>query len=201
VIRLFDLLFASVALLLLSPIMLTIALFITIESKGGPFYTQKRIGRKGYPFHLYKFRTMEKESDKKGALTIGRDKRITKIGQTLRKYKLDELPQLFNVLKGEMSMVGPRPEVEKYVHQYNDEQRKILEIKPGITDVASIYYYNESELLGQAENPELLYIKKILPHKIKMNEAYLNKPNLHNYFQIILQTINQLLKQTPSCRK
>jgi lipopolysaccharide/colanic/teichoic acid biosynthesis glycosyltransferase len=169
--------------------MLIISLFIAIDSRGGVFFLQKRVGRGGKDFKLIKFRTMITDSDKKGLLTVGKkDNRITKVGSFLRKYKLDELPQLFNVLLGEMSFVGPRPEVRKYVEKYTSEQRKILDIKPGITDVASIEYFDENELLSKADEPEKYYIDTIMPHKIHLNMKYRDNKTLGNYFKIIIKT-------------
>ena len=163
-------------------------------SKGGCFYIQERIGKDGKPFGLYKFRTMRIGADNEGLLTVGEhDQRITHIGYFLRKTKMDELPQLLNVLKGEMSLVGPRPEVRKYVELYTEEQRKVLSATPGITDYASIKYVNENELLRQADDPERTYIEKIMPDKIKLNMRYLEHYNLIEYFKIIFLTLKSLI--------
>ena len=151
--RLFDMFFSLVGLIVLFIPFLIIAILILIDSNGGVFYKQTRVGKDGVDFDLLKFRSMASGSDKSGLLTVGgRDSRITKIGYTLRKYKIDELPQLINVFVGDMSLVGPRPEVRKYVELYNSEQKKVLSVKPGITDYASIEYSNENELLGKAVN-------------------------------------------------
>lgn len=169
--------------------MILIAVFIKLDSRGGIFFRQNRVGKEGKDFKLIKFRTMVSDSDKKGLLTLGKkDNRITKVGYFLRKYKLDELPQLFNVLLGEMSFVGPRPEVRKYVDKYTPEQQKILDIKPGITDVASIEYFDENELLSRADDPERYYINEIMPHKIQLNMKYRDNKTLGNYFKIIIKT-------------
>ena len=169
-IRLFDILFSAIGLLLLLPVFLLIYIVIRLESKGGGFFVQERIGKDGKPFGLYKFRTMRTGSDSKGLITIGEhDERITRFGYFLRRYKLDELPQLWNVLKGDMSLVGPRPEVRKYVDLYTEEQREVLKVKPGITDYASIAYVNENEILGSADDPDQAYIEQVMPDKIKLN--------------------------------
>ena len=153
--RIFDLLFSFLGLVILSPFLLVIAILIVIDSKGDIFYLQQRVGKDNKDFNIFKFRTMRPNSDKQGLLTVGaKDSRITKIGVFLRKYKIDELPQLINVLIGNMSFVGPRPEVRKYVDLYNSEQKKVLTVKPGITDYASIEYSKENELLAKSENPE-----------------------------------------------
>jgi lipopolysaccharide/colanic/teichoic acid biosynthesis glycosyltransferase len=161
-----------------------------LESKGNVFYVQERVGQSGKPFRLFKFRTMSINSDKQGLLTVGmKDNRITKSGYYLRKYKLDEIPQFFNVLKGDMSIVGPRPEVQKYVNYYTQEQQLILQLKPGITDYASIEFVKENEILEKAENPEKTYIEEIMPRKIELNKKYLQDPSVLNYFRIIFLTI------------
>jgi len=166
-----------------------------MDSKGGVFYRQIRVGKDDTDFYLLKFRTMQSGSDKKGLLTVGnRDKRVTRVGYHLRKYKLDELPQLFNVLFGSMSLVGPRPEVRKYVDLYTDEQKRVLLVKPGITDYASIEYVNENELLALASNPEETYIKDIMPHKIQLNLKYINDASFMTDVKIILQTILKIIR-------
>jgi lipopolysaccharide/colanic/teichoic acid biosynthesis glycosyltransferase len=191
--RIFDLVFVILGLIVLSPLMLFIALWIVIDSKGGVFYRQTRVGKNGRDFLIYKFRTMHVDADRLGLLTIGgKDKRVTKAGYYLRKYKLDELAQLINVLNGSMSLVGPRPEVRKYVNLYTDEQRKVLSVKPGITDRASIIYRNENELLAKAADPEQFYIKEVMPEKLKLNLTYVENNNLITDLQIILQTIRKL---------
>jgi lipopolysaccharide/colanic/teichoic acid biosynthesis glycosyltransferase len=188
-IRILDVFFSIFGLLLLSPILFIISLIIQLESKGGIFYLQERIGKNGIPFKLFKFRSMAVGSDSKGLLTVGmNDARITKSGQFIRRYKIDELPQFINVLKGEMSLVGPRPEVKKYVDLYTETQRKVLSVKPGITDLASIEFSNENELLEKQSNPEEYYIREIMPKKIEFNMLYIENPNLINYFKLILKT-------------
>lgn len=193
-IRIFDFLLSICGLLLLSPILVIVSLLITLESAGGVFYLQERIGRHGVPFKLYKFRSMSANSDKSGLLTVGmKDSRITRIGFYLRKYKLDELPQLINVVKGEMSLVGPRPEVKKYVDLYTQEQKNVLSIRPGMTDLASIEFSNENELLEAQSNPEAFYIHEIMPRKIELNMNFINNPSLKFYFSIIFQTIRNII--------
>jgi FlaA1/EpsC-like NDP-sugar epimerase/lipopolysaccharide/colanic/teichoic acid biosynthesis glycosyltransferase len=194
VIRLFDIVFSAIGLILLSPIFLLIYIVIRLESRGGGFYVQERIGKDGQPFGLYKFRTMRRGSDKMGLITIGeRDERITRFGYFLRRYKLDELPQLYNVLKGDMSMVGPRPEVRKYVDLYTEEQREVLSVKPGITDYASIAYVNENEILGSAEDPEKAYVEQVMPDKIKLNMKYIHHKSVVEYFKIIFLTFRSIM--------
>jgi len=188
-IRILDVFFSITGLVLLSPILFIISVIILIESKGGIFYLQERIGKNGIPFKLFKFRSMAAGSDSKGLLTVGmNDARITKSGQFIRKYKMDELPQLVNVLKGEMSLVGPRPEVKKYVDLYTETQRKVLSVKPGMTDLASIEFSNENELLENQKNPEEYYIREIMSKKIDLNMMFIENPNLINYFKLILKT-------------
>jgi len=194
-IRLFDIFFSALGLIILFPFFIVFYLLIRIESKGGAFYIQERIGKNGKPFGLYKFRSMRVGSDTEGLLTVGeRDNRITRIGYVLRKTKIDELPQLLNVLKGDMSLVGPRPEVRKYTDMYTDEQRKVLCVRPGITDYASIEYVNENELLSKADDPERMYIEKVMPDKIKLNMKYLEHYTVGEYFNIIFLTFKSLVK-------
>lgn len=170
-----------------------LSVFITIDSKGGVFYKQQRIGKDLKPFKLFKFRSMHTNADKKGLLTVGHnDSRITKIGYYLRKYKLDELPQLINVLKGDMSFVGPRPEVEKYVKLYNQEQLKVFNVKPGITDWASIKYVHENEILAKSNDPEKTYIEEIMPAKLKLNLEYVNNNSVLIDIKIILLTLRAI---------
>ena len=193
-IRFFDIIFSALGLVVLAPVFAAICLKIKLGSKGGCFSIQERIGKDGKPFGLYKFRTMRIGADSEGLLTVGEhDQRITRIGHFLRKTKMDELPQLLNVLKGEMSLVGPRPEVRKYVELYTEEQRKVLSVRPGITDYASIEYVNENELLSQSEDPERTYIEQVMPDKIKLNMRYLEHYNLIEYFKIIFLTFKSLV--------
>jgi lipopolysaccharide/colanic/teichoic acid biosynthesis glycosyltransferase len=189
VIRFFDILFSFVGLIILFPFLTIIALLIKITSKGPIFYKQMRVGISNIDFLVWKFRTMHINADKTGLLTVGgRDPRITTIGYYLRKFKLDELPQLFNVLFGSMSVVGPRPEVRKYVELYTFEQQKVLLVKPGITDWASIVYRDENVVLEKSSNPEHDYIQLILPDKIRYNLIFIEKRSLTEYFKIIITT-------------
>jgi lipopolysaccharide/colanic/teichoic acid biosynthesis glycosyltransferase len=170
--RLCDIVASFIGLLILLPLFLFLGIWISMESRGGVFYKQIRVGRNGVDFKLWKFRSMVPDADKKGLLTVGgRDPRITRAGYFLRKYKLDELPQLINVLLGDMSLVGPRPEVRKYVDLYSDEQRKVLSVRPGITDHASLEYFEENELLAKSDNPEETYIKDVMPAKLTLTKA------------------------------
>lgn len=188
--RIFDIICSGLGLIVLSLVFLVIALRIKTGSDGPIFFKQIRVGEKGKEFEILKFRTMVVDAEKLGRqITVGNDSRITKIGAFLRKYKLDELPQLINVFKGDMSLVGPRPEVPRYVNMYNEEQRKVLEVKPGITDLASIRYRDENELLGKAENPDEFYINTIMPDKLALNVEYIKKSNVFFDIYIIIQTI------------
>mgnify|MGYP001039078064 CR=1 FL=1 len=188
--RLFDLFWTLAGLCLLWPIFLLIALLIRLDDGGPVFFRQERVGHKGKPFHIWKFRTMVVDAEKLGMpITIGRDPRITSVGSWFRKYKLDELPQLLNVLTGEMSLVGPRPEVPDYVALYTPEQRAVLELRPGITDPASIQYKNENELLAQAPDPERAYVQEIAPEKIRLNLEYAAQATIGSDFAIILRTL------------
>lgn len=194
-IRFLDILFSFFGLIVLSPLLLIIWLLIVLTSKGGGFYKQIRVGKNGYDFKLYKFRSMRVDADKGSLITIGgRDSRITKVGYFIRKFKIDELPQLFNVLKGDMSLVGPRPEVRKYVDLYTDEQKKVLSVRPGITDYASIEYVDENEILGKAENPDDVYINQIMPEKINLNMKYIENQSVKEYFKIILLTVFKIFR-------
>lgn len=194
-IRFFDIFFSFLGIILLFPVFLIVYISIIIESRGNGIYIQNRVGLNGNDFKLYKFRSMAKDSDKKGLLTIGMDdSRITQIGRFIRKYKIDELPQLFNVLIGDMSLVGPRPEVRKYVDLYNPEQLKVLSVRPGITDNASIEYSNENEILGNVEDPDTVYIRDIMPNKILLNMKYIQNKSLKEYFKIIFLTLYKLIK-------
>jgi len=193
--RIFDLFFTLIGLPFLLPFLAIIALMIKLEDGGPVFFIQRRIGYKGNPFYMLKFRTMVIDAEKNGSLiTVGNDPRITRVGYFLRKYKLDEFPQLLNVLKGEMSLVGPRPEVEKYVMLYNSEQRKVLNIIPGMTDPASIKYVNENEILAQAKDPEKIYIEKVMPEKIKLNLEYAEKATCWSDFLIIIKTFFRIFE-------
>lgn len=194
-IRFFDLIFSIMGLVILSPLFIVLYLLIRIESKGGGFYSQKRIGKNGKPFKLYKFRSMRIGSDKKGLITIGeKDNRITKTGFILRKYKLDELPQLWNVFIGDMSLVGPRPEVKKYTDLYTEEQKQVLHVRPGITDWASIKYVDENKILGESKTPDEAYVNLIMPNKIKLNMVYIQNQTLGEYFKIIFTTFKEIVR-------
>jgi lipopolysaccharide/colanic/teichoic acid biosynthesis glycosyltransferase len=194
--RLFDIIFSFVGIVLLSPFFIIISILIILESKGGFFYLQERVGKDNINFKIIKFRTMKPGSDKKGLLTIGdKDNRVTKIGYFLRKYKLDELPQLINILKGDMSFVGPRPEVRKYVDLYNKNQMKVLTVKPGLTDYSSIEYINESEILKISDNPEKTYIEEVMPKKLELNLFYINNQSFKNDIKIILNTIKKIISK------
>lgn len=194
-IRFFDLIFSIMGLVILSPLFIVLYLLIRIESKGGGFYSQERIGKNGKPFKLYKFRSMRIGSDKKGLITIGeKDNRITKTGFILRKYKLDELPQLWNVFIGDMSLVGPRPEVKKYTDLYTEEQKQVLQVRPGITDWASIKYVDENKILGESKDPDDAYVNLIMPNKIKLNMVYIQHQTLGEYFKIIFTTFKEIVR-------
>ena len=192
--RIFDIFFSLIGLLILSPFLAIISLLIIIGSGLPVFYIQKRVGRYDVDFGLFKFRTMKKNADKAGLLTVGgRDPRITGIGYYLRKYKLDELPQLLNVLYGNMSLVGPRPEVRKYVDMYTDEQKEVLKVRPGITDYASLLYFEENELLANSKNPEQTYIKEVMPAKLQLNKKYVSQMGLGTDFKIIFKTLRRIV--------
>lgn len=194
-IRFFDILFSIIGLVLLSPLFTALYLLIRIESQGGGFYSQERIGKNGKPFKLFKFRSMRIGSDKKGLITIGeKDNRITKTGFILRKYKLDELPQLWNVFIGDMSLVGPRPEVKKYTDLYTEEQKQVLQVRPGITDWASIKYVDENKILGESKDPDDAYVNLIMPNKIKLNMVYIQHQTLGEYFKIIFTTFKEIVR-------
>jgi lipopolysaccharide/colanic/teichoic acid biosynthesis glycosyltransferase len=187
--RLFDMVIAFIGLIILSPFFLLIAVFIKFSSRGPVIFSQQRVGKDDRDFTLYKFRTMCVNAHTKRSITVGKnDDRITGVGLFLRRFKLDELPQLFNVLKNDMSIVGPRPELRRYVELYNNSQREILCIKPGITDYASILFRDENELLASKANPEQYYVEHIIPRKIRLSNKYKNEKNLKSYFTIILKT-------------
>jgi lipopolysaccharide/colanic/teichoic acid biosynthesis glycosyltransferase len=192
--RLFDILFSLFILLFFLPFGIVLSVLIILESKGGVFYKQERIGKNGIPFYLLKFRSMRTDADKLGKLTVGmRDPRITRIGYFIRKFKLDEFPQFINVLKGEMSIVGPRPDVKEFVDLYTAEQRTILLVKPGITDYASLEYFEESDLLAKSSDPEKTYIEEIMPAKIRLNQKYIVNSTLFVDLKIIFLTAKRIL--------
>ena len=188
--RFFDLILSLMGLLITVPILFLITILIKISSSGPVFYKQVRVGKNNKDFEIFKFRTMHVNADKNGLLTIGgRDPRVTSIGYYLRKFKLDELPQLINVFKGDMSFVGPRPEVRQFVNLYSEIQKKVLNVKPGITDLASIEFRNENEILSKEEDPKQYYIDYIMPKKLEINLKYINQRNLLKDFVVIIKTI------------
>ena len=193
--RAMDIVISGGALLVIWPVLLLIALAIKIDDPGPVFYRQVRVGKDGKEFRIFKFRTMVVDADKKGlAITVGRDNRITRMGRLLRKTKLDELAQLINVFIGEMSFVGPRPEVPKYVNMYTPYQRQVLLVCPGITDYASIAYRNENDMLEGAEDPEKMYIDVIMPDKIELNMKYLREISPLADIRLILSTIIAVIR-------
>jgi lipopolysaccharide/colanic/teichoic acid biosynthesis glycosyltransferase len=193
--RLFDILFSIVMLLLLSPLLLSMVVIVALDSPGGVFFGQIRVGKSGRHFRLWKFRTMKVNAESSGQLTVGsRDNRITRAGFYLRKYKIDELPQLWNVLTGDMSIVGPRPEVPRYVAMYNEEQKQVLSILPGITDYASLLYFTENDLLAASSNPEETYIREIMPAKLELNLKYIREMSFLGDMKIVLLTARRILR-------
>lgn len=194
--RLFDICASIGGLLVLALPFCMVAIIIKLTSKGPVYFRQKRVGKNGKTFRIYKFRTMTVNAEAQGMqITVGADRRITKIGQILRKTKIDELPQLINVLKGEMSFVGPRPEVPRYVELYSDYQKNILKIKPGITELASIVYRDENEVLAQSEDPEKTYIEEIMPKKIELNMEYMQKMSFWYDIKLIFKTFAAVVKR------
>ena len=194
-IRLCDILCSFLGLLLLSPLFLIVASWIIIDDFGPVFYRQQRVGKDNIDFGLLKFRSMRVGADKMSLITIGdRDPRVTRAGFYIRKYKLDELPQLWNVLIGDMSLVGPRPEVRRYVDFYTEEQRHVLSVRPGITDYASIEYIDENILLAQSNNPDKTYIEQIIPAKIALNMRYIEHQTLGEYLKIIFLTFYKIIR-------
>ena len=193
--RAFDAFCSAIALVLIAPLLLLIGIVVAAESRGGAFYHQERIGRHGAPFRLHKFRSMQVHRE--GAqVTLGTsDPRITSVGRVLRKYKLDELPQLWNVVKGDMSLVGPRPEVAKYVALYTDEMREVLTIRPGLTDPASIAGFDEGERLEAADDPEQHYREVILPEKVAQQLAYVRSATFGSDIRIIARTLFRIFKR------
>ncbi|MFH4965353.1 sugar transferase [Gaetbulibacter sp. M235] len=188
--RCFDVVFSALGLIVLAPILCIIAIIIKLDSKGPILFIQPRVGLHNKNFNIFKFRTMYIESENKGLLTIGnRDSRITKVGYFLRRYKIDEFPQLINIIKGDMSFVGPRPELRKYVNYYTKEDMIVLSVKPGITGLASIEYRNEVELLKSAKDPEIFFIQSIIPEKNKLNKEYIAKKSFWFDLKLIAITI------------
>jgi lipopolysaccharide/colanic/teichoic acid biosynthesis glycosyltransferase len=193
--RLTDILGSLFGLLLLSPLLLFISLVIVLDSKGGVLYRQERVGRRGKIFRLLKFRTMRPQAERGGLLSLGGgDPRITRAGAVLRKSKLDELPQLINVLLGQMSLVGPRPEVPRYVAHYDERQRKVLSVRPGLTDYASLEYFDEGELLAASPDPEKTYLETILPLKLELALRYVAEQSLATDLRIICRTLQRILR-------
>ncbi len=193
--RLMDVVFSFFILMVFLPFGLIIAMCIALESRGGIFYRQERIGLGGKPFMLLKFRSMRPNADRQGKLTVGeRDPRITRAGVFVRKYKLDEFPQFINVLTGEMSVVGPRPEVMEYVCHYTAEQRKVLDYKPGITDLASISYFEENKILAKSKDPQRTYLEEIMPAKIRINIEYQAKANVWRDLGVVWKTAMRMMR-------
>ena len=194
--RLFDIIASGCGLLVLSPILLVVAIWIKLDSRGPVFYRQVRVGYKNKDFRIFKFRSMRIGSDRGSLVTIGgRDPRITRSGYFIRKYKLDELPQLINVFIGDMSLVGPRPEVRHYVDYWTPEQTHVLDVRPGITDPASIKFRNENELMGLAENPEDYYIHVIMQEKIKLYLEYVENASFWYDIKLIFQTFKVIVME------
>ncbi len=192
--RAFDIVVSATALLLLLPLFVLLALAVVLGSRGGAFFRQTRVGKEGRPFQLLKFRSMRPGSEAQGQITVGgRDPRITGVGHVLRNSKLDELPQLLNVLLGDMSFVGPRPEVLKYVALYTPEQRRVLSVRPGITSLASIAYINENEVLGRSADPERTYVEEVMPAKLALDLEYVDKAGVMFDLKVIVRTITRLM--------
>lgn len=192
--RLFDIVASGLGLVVLSPLFAILAVWIRIDSKGPVFYHQTRVGKDNKDFMLFKFRSLRPDSDSLGLITVGgRDPRVTRSGYYIRKYKLDELPQLLNVFKGDMSLVGPRPEVRKYVDMYTPEQMRVLSVRPGITSLASIRYRNENEILAAADDPDRCYIEQIMPDKLAIDLEYVNRASLLNDIKLIFSTFKEII--------
>lgn len=192
--RIFDVISSFTALVLFSPVFIILSIWIVLDSRGGIFYRQVRVGKNGKEFGLLKFRSMRPNADKSGQLTVGNDSRVTKVGRLIRRFKLDEVPQLINILKGEMSVVGPRPEVPKYVAMYSVNQRQVLTVLPGLTDYASIEYLDEQKVLGAAADPEKTYIEEVMPAKLALNLKYIEDQSFWLDIKLIFRTIGKILK-------
>lgn len=191
--RLFDIVSSGLGLILLSPLFAILAVWIKADSKGPVFYRQIRVGRNNQDFRLYKFRSMRPDSDKLGLITVGgRDPRVTRSGYYIRKYKLDEFPQLINVFIGDMSLVGPRPEVRKYVDMYTPEQMRVLKVRPGITSLASIRYRNENDILAASEDPDRTYIEQVMPDKLAIDLEYVDRATFWNDIRLIFSTFREI---------
>ena len=192
--RLFDIVASGVGLLVLSPLFAVLAVWIKADSRGPVFYRQTRVGRNNKDFRLYKFRSMRPDSDKLGLITVGgRDPRVTRSGYYIRKYKFDELPQLINVFVGDMSLVGPRPEVRKYVDMYTSEQLHVLDVRPGITSLASIRYRNENDVLAASDDPERCYIERVMPDKLEIDLEYVAHAGLWSDIKLIFTTFKEII--------
>lgn len=192
--RLFDIIASGLGLIVLSPLFAVLAVWIKADSKGPVFYRQTRVGRNNRDFRLYKFRSMRPDSDKLGLITVGgHDPRVTRSGYYIRKYKLDEVPQLINVFIGDMSLVGPRPEVRKYVDMYTPEQMRVLTVRPGITSLASIRYRNENDILAAAEDPGRCYIEQVMPDKLAIDLEYVDRATLWNDIRLIFSTFREII--------
>lgn len=191
--RLFDILASGLGLICLSPLFAVLAIWIKADSKGPVFYRQVRVGKGNRDFRLFKFRSMRPDSDRLGLITVGgRDPRVTRSGYYIRKYKLDELPQLINVFKGDMSLVGPRPEVRKYVDMYTPEQLKVLDVRPGITSLASIRYRNENDILAAADDPDRAYVEQVMPDKLAIDLEYVANASLASDLRLIFSTLKAI---------
>ena len=194
--RFFDIVASALGLIVLSPLLLVVAIWVKLDSEGPVFFRQVRVGRYNKDFRIFKFRSMRVGSDKGSQVTIGgRDPRVTRSGYFIRKFKIDELPQLINVLVGDMSLVGPRPEVRHYVDYWTPEQMRVLDVRPGITDPASIRFRNENELLAKAKNPEKYYVEVIMPQKIKLYLDYVNQASFWYDLKLILQTFKVIIRE------
>ncbi len=192
--RLFDIIASGLGLIVLSPLFVILAIWIKTDSKGPVFYRQTRVGRGNKDFRLYKFRSMRPDSDKLGLITVGgRDPRVTRSGYYIRKYKLDEFPQLINVFIGDMSLVGPRPEVRKYVDMYTTEQMRVLSVRPGITSLASIRYRNENDILAATDDPDRCYIEQVMPDKLAIDLEYVDRATLWNDIKLIFSTFRKII--------
>ena len=204
--RLVDIVAATLGLAMLMPVLLLVACLIRLTSAGPVFFRQERMGRGFRPFRIYKFRTMVADASRRGVLlTAGDDPRVTRLGRFFRKTKIDELPQLINVLLGDMSLVGPRPEVPRYVEMFRDDYREILRVRPGMTDLASIEYRDEAAVLGQADDPEEQYVRVVLPRKIQLSKQYIRHASLRFDLLLVAKTIqslitDRLVTQRPGCR-
>lgn len=192
--RLFDIIASGLGLIVLSPLFAVLAVWIKADSPGPVFYRQTRVGRGNRDFRLYKFRSMRPDSDKLGLITVGaHDPRVTRSGYYIRKYKLDEFPQLINVFVGDMSLVGPRPEVRKYVDMYTPEQMRVLSVRPGITSLASIRYRNENDILAAAPDPDRCYIEQVMPDKLAIDLEYVDRATFWNDIKLIFSTFREII--------